>query len=102
MKKRESISQSRGKKLKAASAQLQETHTVAPSVPEQNPQTQEYSGKFYDNAEVKQLFNISDATLFRMRKENKIPYTLFGGKIIYPREFFTKSLYKTLKNPHLL
>lgn len=102
MKKRESISQSRGKKLKAASAQLQETHTVAPSVPEQNTQPLELSGQFYDNADVMRLLNISYSTLLRMRNNGQISYTTIGKRVLYPKEFFTKGMLKNLKNGHLL
>jgi hypothetical protein len=58
--------------------------------------------KWYDGADVKQLFNISDSTLARYRRENKIPFTRFGNKILYPESFFTESLKKKMQNKHLL
>jgi hypothetical protein len=58
--------------------------------------------KYYDGADVKQLFNISDSTLARYRRENKIPFTRFGNKILYPESFFTESLKKKMQNKHLL
>ena len=58
--------------------------------------------KYYDGADIKQLFNISDSTLARYRRENKIPFTRFGNKILYPESFFTESLKKKMQNKHLL
>ena len=58
--------------------------------------------KYYDGADVKQLFNSSDSTLARYRRENKIPFTRFGNKILYPESFFTESLKKKMQNKHLL
>ena len=46
---------------------------------------------WYDNADVLKLFNISDSTLLRYRKEKKIPFTKLGGRFLYPKAFFTKS-----------
>jgi hypothetical protein len=48
------------------------------------------------------LFNISDSTLLRYRKEKKIPFTKLGGRFLYPKAFFTKSLMEKLENKHLL
>ncbi|WP_225539531.1 helix-turn-helix domain-containing protein [Empedobacter stercoris] len=44
--------------------------------------------KFYDNADLKRLLNVSDKTLYRMRKMNKIPYFKVGNKYYYPMHFF--------------
>ncbi|WP_225541549.1 helix-turn-helix domain-containing protein [Empedobacter stercoris] len=44
--------------------------------------------KFYDNADLKRLLNVSDITLYRMRKMNKIPYFKVGNKYYYPMQFF--------------
>ncbi|MFV0144455.1 helix-turn-helix domain-containing protein [Empedobacter falsenii] len=44
--------------------------------------------KFYDNADLKRLLNVSDRTLYRMRKMNKIPYFKVGNKYYYPMQFF--------------
>ena len=55
-----------------------------------------------DAHDVKSRFNISDSTLWRYRKENKIPYSKFGNKILYPESFFTQSLKKKIINSHLL
>lgn len=57
---------------------------------------------WYDNADVLKLFNISDSTLLRYRKEKKIPFTKLGGRYLYPKAFFTKSLMEKLENKHLL
>ena len=58
--------------------------------------------KWLDSHDVKKLLNISDSTLWRYRKENKIPYSKIGNKFLYPESFFTKSLKTKLINSHLL
>lgn len=50
--------------------------------------------KYYDSADVKRLLNISDSTLFRNRKSQKIPYVKIGRKIFYLKSFFTTALRK--------
>lgn len=65
----------------------------------QNSVTKE---NWLDAHDVKSRFNISDSTLWRYRKENKIPYSKFGNKILYPESFFTQSLKKKIINSHLL
>lgn len=57
---------------------------------------------WYDNADVKRVLNISDSTLARYRKTNKVPFTKVGNKILYPKSFFNQSLKKKLTNPHLM
>jgi hypothetical protein len=59
-------------------------------------------GMWYDNADVKKLLNISDSTLARYRKNEKIPFTKKLGKILYPKDFFDKVLMQSLNNKHLL
>ncbi|TGN24604.1 helix-turn-helix domain-containing protein [Empedobacter tilapiae] len=46
--------------------------------------------KFYDNADLKSLLNVSDRTLYRMRKMNKIPFFKVGNKYYYPKQFFNQ------------
>lgn len=46
--------------------------------------------KFYDNADLRSLLNVSDRTLYRLRKMNKIPFFKLGNKYYYPKEFFNK------------
>ncbi len=43
---------------------------------------------YYDSADVKRLLNISDSTLHRIRKSQKIPHVKIGNKIFYPKSFF--------------
>ena len=57
---------------------------------------------WYDGADLKQLFNFSESTLIRYRKNNQIPFTKLGGRYFYPKSFFTKSLLKKMENKHLL
>ena len=45
-----------------------------------------------DSAKVKQLLNISDSTLYRMRKRNEIPHKKIGGMYYYPKSFFTTAI----------
>lgn len=49
---------------------------------------------YYDSADLKRLLNISDSTLFRIRKSRDIPYFKIGKKIFYPRSFFKNLLKK--------
>ncbi|MCE3074676.1 helix-turn-helix domain-containing protein [Chryseobacterium gwangjuense] len=49
---------------------------------------------YYDSADVKRLLNISDSTLFRIRKSRNIPYVKIGRKIFYPKSFFKNLLKK--------
>ena len=58
--------------------------------------------KWLDAVDVKERLKISDSTLWRYRKEDIIPYTKVGNKILYPESFFTQSLKKKIVNSHLL
>ena len=40
--------------------------------------------KFYDSADLKRLLNISDSTLYRLRKTKSIPFIHFGKKYFLP------------------
>ena len=46
--------------------------------------------QYLDSADVKQLLNISDSTLYRLRKKKIIPAIRLGGKLYCPRSFFTE------------
>lgn len=54
----------------------------------------EENQKFYDNADLKSLLNVSDKTLYRMRKMNKIPFFKMGNKFYYPKQYFNKKALK--------
>ncbi|MFT3920339.1 helix-turn-helix domain-containing protein [Cloacibacterium sp.] len=43
---------------------------------------------FYDNADMKRLFHISDKTLQRLRLSGQVPFVKFGNKYLYPIKFF--------------
>ena len=58
--------------------------------------------KWYDNADAKIALKISDSTLARLRKDQKIPFTKVGNKYYYPRDYFDKSLMQKLENKHLI
>lgn len=55
-----------------------------------------------DGSEIKIKFKISDSTLYRYRKNHIIPYTKLGGRYLYPKSFFTKSLFKKIHNSDLM
>lgn len=55
-----------------------------------------------DNVDVMQILKISESTLARLRKSEKIPYFELGGKIYYPRTFFEDSMLAKMKNKHLI
>lgn len=65
-------------------------------------QQQAVDDVWLDAADVKRIFNISDSTLYRYGKENTIPFSKLGGKILYPKSFFTRSLMKKVQNSELL
>ncbi|QOW09190.1 helix-turn-helix domain-containing protein [Kaistella flava (ex Peng et al. 2021)] len=52
--------------------------------PEQTP-TGRQAGekKFYDNADMMQLFNVTSRTLQRWRDDKLVPFKKLGGKIYY-------------------
>lgn len=39
--------------------------------------------EYYDNADLKRMFNLGDKSLYRRRKEGSLPYIKIGGKIYY-------------------
>lgn len=41
---------------------------------------------YYDSADMKQIFKISERTLCRWRKNGTVPYVKMGGKIYYPMQ----------------
>ena len=43
---------------------------------------------YYDNADLKRLFNLSDSSLYRSRKEKVLPFRKIRGKIYYPKAHF--------------
>jgi len=45
---------------------------------------------FYDSADVQRLLNVSDKTLYRMRRNKTIPCFKLGKKYFYPKHFFNK------------
>lgn len=58
--------------------------------------------KWYDNADVKRILNISDSTLARYRKNKVIPFVVLGKKYIYPGKFFDEILLDKVQNKHLI
>jgi hypothetical protein len=57
---------------------------------------------WYDNVDVMHILKISESTLARYRKNQKIPFTKLGSKYFYPRQFFEDSMAAKMENKHLL
>lgn len=55
-----------------------------------------------DSYDIKSKFNISESTLYRMRKNKQIPFTKFGSRCLYPSSYFDKSLFQKLENKDLM
>lgn len=88
--------------LKTDVAILEEKVEVLTKLVSDLSKNQDLQVDYYDNADVKRIFRLSDSTLFRYRKDNKIPYTKWGGRIWYPKSFFKESFMNNVKNKHLL
>lgn len=56
--------------------------------------------KYLDNADMKQLFHISDKTLYRWRKNGTVPFTNLGGKLVYPKQAVLAILQQRLDNKY--
>ncbi|MFV0190274.1 MULTISPECIES: helix-turn-helix domain-containing protein [Empedobacter] len=53
--------------------------------------------EFYDSADVQRLLNVSEKTLYRMRRNKTIPCFKLGKKYFFPKHFFNiKFLDKSL------
>lgn len=57
-----------------------------------------YEKDLLDNADLKQLFKVSDKTLYRWRKKEQLLYVKIGGKFFYPKKILYNSLYQRLLN----
>ena len=49
---------------------------------------------YYDNADLKKMFHISDSTLHRLRKQGVIEYIKIGGKYFYRKSFIDSAFIK--------
>ncbi len=58
----------------------------------------EVKEEWLDSADLKQMFNISDSKLYRLRKANLIPSTKIGNRCCYPKSHFTHTLLEKIKN----
>jgi len=47
--------------------------------------------EYYDNSDLKRMFNTSESTLYRMRRDHELPYQKLRGKICYPKSYFNKT-----------
>jgi hypothetical protein len=45
-----------------------------------------------DATDVKTLFHFSDSKLYRLRKENVMPFVKIGGRFHYPKSYFNTLL----------
>jgi helix-turn-helix protein len=55
------------------------------------PTTAHGDEQWYDNSDLKRLFNFSDSTLYRLRKKGALPFGKLGGKICYPKSYFNRT-----------
>lgn len=53
--------------------------------------------QWLDSADIKMLFHFSDSKLYRLRKEQAIPYTKIGGRYHYPKSYFNNLLLAKVK-----
>ena len=61
---------------------------------------QQYEIDMLDNADMKQIFKVSDKTLYRWRKKEYLLYTKIGGKFYYPKKVLFATLYQRLLNQY--
>lgn len=59
-----------------------------------------YDTDVLDNADMKQLFKVSDKTLYRWRKKEQLLYFKIGGKFYYPKKVLYATLYQRLLNQY--
>jgi translation initiation factor 2 alpha subunit (eIF-2alpha) len=57
-------------------------------------QLHSHDEEWYDQADVKKILKVGDSSLYRMRKEGKLPYVKIGGKIYYKKSFFNNAFKK--------
>lgn len=43
---------------------------------------------YYDNSDLKKILNVSDSSLYRMRKAGEIPFKKILGRIYYRKSHF--------------
>lgn len=48
--------------------------------------------KYYRNKDLKEIFGLSDGTIIKWRKENKIPFTYIDSIYFYPVDELNKRL----------
>lgn len=51
--------------------------------------------EFIETYKVLRILKISDSTLYRYRKTNKVPFKKIGGKYLYPKSYFLKLIQET-------
>ena len=61
---------------------------------------QQYEIDMLDNADMKQIFKVSDKTLYRWRKKEYLLYTKIGGKFYYSKKVLFATLYQRLLNQY--
>jgi len=67
---------------------LKELLRVFSEILAQVKKSKQQESPYYDSADIKRMLNISDSTLHRIRKSEKIPYFRIGRKIFYPKSVF--------------
>lgn len=43
---------------------------------------------YYDNSDLKKILNVSDSSLYRMRKTGELPFKKILGRIYYRKSYF--------------
>ena len=56
---------------------------------------------FVDNQDMKLIFNVCDKTLWRWRKNQVVPFTKFGGRIVYPRTVIKSIMEQRMANAYV-
>ncbi|WP_027382426.1 helix-turn-helix domain-containing protein [Epilithonimonas caeni] len=56
--------------------------------------TKSQSKDLLDSADLKQIYNLSDSSIYRLRRNKKIKYIKLGGKYYYSRRSIEEELLK--------
>ena len=75
-------------KIDLLNSQIDKTEAIQQLLLELLRTAKQKEEKYYDNADMKRLFHVSDTTLYRMRRDGSIPFIKLGRKLFYPVSFF--------------
>jgi hypothetical protein len=80
----------KNKASEEAGDDLRELFRIFSELLAQLKKSKQHESPYYDSADIKRMLNISDSTLHRIRKSEKIPYFRIGRKIFYPKSVFNE------------